>query len=89
VLLDDGDEQLLALEGDDRVRRAEGDEHRSQGIGRDQAEVLRDLGLGDPDIANVVFAAAARSFFTKVLGGLGVQADAELGDTFTRRSARR
>jgi hypothetical protein len=29
-----------------------------------------------------VFAAAARSFFTRVLDGLGVQADAQLGDTF-------
>jgi len=43
---------------------------------------LRDHGLSDPEIADVVFAAAARAFFTKVLDALGVQADAQLGDTF-------
>ena len=43
---------------------------------------LRNHGLDDADVVSVVFAAAARSFFTKVLDGLGVQADAQLGDTF-------
>ena len=43
---------------------------------------LRAHGLDDADVANIVFAAAARSFFTKVLDGLGVQADSQLGDTF-------
>jgi uncharacterized peroxidase-related enzyme len=43
---------------------------------------LRDHGLGDPDIVDVVFAAAARAFFTKVLDALGVQADVQLGETF-------
>jgi len=43
---------------------------------------LRAQGLDDGDVVSIVFAAAARSFFTKVLDGLGVQADAELGDTF-------
>jgi uncharacterized peroxidase-related enzyme len=43
---------------------------------------LREHGLNDPEIADVVFAAAARAFFTKVLDALGVQADAELADTF-------
>src|SRR4051794_358572 len=38
-----------------------------------QADVdkLRAVGLTDADIADVVFAASARSFFTKVLDGLG------------------
>jgi uncharacterized peroxidase-related enzyme len=45
-------------------------------------KVLRDNGLSDPEIADVVFAVAARAFFTKALDGLGVQADAELADTF-------
>ncbi len=47
-----------------------------------QADVqeLRDLGLTDADVADVVFAAAARAFFTKALDGLGVQADAQLGE---------
>jgi uncharacterized peroxidase-related enzyme len=43
---------------------------------------LRDHGLSDPDIADVVFAAAARAFFTKVLDALGVEADAQLGQMF-------
>ena len=45
-----------------------------------QADVdrLRGLGLSDADVADVVFAAAARAFFTKALDGLGVQADAQL-----------
>jgi alkylhydroperoxidase family enzyme len=37
---------------------------------------LRDLGLSDPEIMNVILAAAARSFWTKTLDALGVQADA-------------
>src|SRR3954447_19055774 len=43
---------------------------------------LRDHGLSDADVADVVFAAAAPSFFTKVLDALGVQADEQLGATF-------
>lgn len=43
---------------------------------------LRGHGLSDPEIVDVVFAAAARAFFTKVLDGLGVQADVQLGTTF-------
>jgi len=43
---------------------------------------LRALGLEDDDIINIVYAAAARSFLTKVMDGLGVQADAQLGATF-------
>ncbi len=41
---------------------------------------LRDHGLSDPDVVDIVLAAAARGFFTKVLDALGVQADAQLGD---------
>jgi alkylhydroperoxidase family enzyme len=37
---------------------------------------LRDLGLSDPEIMDVILAAAARSFWTKTLDALGVQADA-------------
>jgi alkylhydroperoxidase family enzyme len=36
---------------------------------------LRSLGLSDTDIFDVVVAAAARCFFSKVLDGLGTQAD--------------
>jgi uncharacterized peroxidase-related enzyme len=58
-------------------------------VARDAASItaadvqrLRDHGLSDPEIADVVFAAAARAFFTKVLDALGVHADAQLGETF-------
>jgi uncharacterized peroxidase-related enzyme len=37
---------------------------------------LRDLGLSDTDIFDVVVAAGARCFFSKTLDALGVQADA-------------
>jgi uncharacterized peroxidase-related enzyme len=43
---------------------------------------LREHGLNDADVVDVVLAAAARAFFTKVLDGLGVQADFQLGETF-------
>jgi uncharacterized peroxidase-related enzyme len=39
-------------------------------------ERLRDLGLSDADIMDVVLAAAARCFFSKTLDALGVRADA-------------
>jgi uncharacterized peroxidase-related enzyme len=44
-----------------------------------QADVdrLRSLGLSDADIADVVLAAAARSFFSKTLDALGLEPDAE------------
>lgn len=51
-------------------------------ITADHVQRLRDHGLTDPEIADIVFAAAARAFFTKVLDALGVQADAQLGDGF-------
>jgi len=43
---------------------------------------LRAHGLSEEEIVDVVLAASARSFFTKVLDGLGVQADFQLGQTF-------
>lgn len=44
-----------------------------------QADVdqVRAAGLTDQEIADVVYAAAARSFFTRVLDGLGAQLDAQ------------
>ncbi len=43
-----------------------------------EAEIdrLRDLGLSDADILDVVLATAARCFFSKVLDALGLQPDA-------------
>jgi alkylhydroperoxidase family enzyme len=43
---------------------------------------LRALGLTDAEIADVVFAAAARSFFTRVLDGLGAQLDHQTAEKF-------
>lgn len=43
---------------------------------------LRSLGLSDLDVANVVYAVAARSFFTRVLDGLGAQLDRATADEF-------
>ena len=58
-------------------------------VARDAASVtaddvakLRAQGLTDKDVMDIVLAAAARAFFTKVLDGLGVQADVELGEVF-------
>ena len=41
---------------------------------------LRDLGLSEPEITDVVLAAAARCFFAKTLDGLGVRPDASLSE---------
>ncbi len=43
---------------------------------------LRACGLTDPEIADVVFAASARRFFTAVLDGLGAQLDIQTAETF-------
>ncbi|HET8588043.1 MAG TPA: peroxidase-related enzyme [Nakamurella sp.] len=51
----------------------------------EQADVDRlkeDAGLSDADVADVVFAVAARSFFTRVLDGLGAQLDSQTADEF-------
>ena len=41
---------------------------------------LRERGFSDADIADVVLAAAARCFFSKVLDGLGIEPDAQLSE---------
>jgi uncharacterized peroxidase-related enzyme len=51
-------------------------------VQQDDVDRLRAVGLGDAEIADVVFAAAARSFFTRVLDGLGAQLDVQTADTF-------
>jgi uncharacterized peroxidase-related enzyme len=43
---------------------------------------LKAVGLTDSDVADVVFAAAARAFFTRVLDGLGAQLDAQTAAAF-------
>lgn len=51
-------------------------------IQQDDVDALRELGLSDADVANIVFAAAARSFFTRVLDGLGARLDIQTAETF-------
>ncbi|HEX2784373.1 MAG TPA: carboxymuconolactone decarboxylase family protein [Ilumatobacteraceae bacterium] len=51
-------------------------------ISQGDVDALHAVGLSDNDIADIVFAAAARSFFAKVLDGVGVSADHQLGETF-------
>ena len=51
-------------------------------IEQSDVDTLRAAGLSDPDVADVVFAAAARAFFTKVLDGLGARLDRATADTF-------
>lgn len=43
---------------------------------------LRATGLSDADVADIVFAVAARSFFTRVLDALGAQLDPQTAATF-------
>jgi uncharacterized peroxidase-related enzyme len=45
-------------------------------------DALRGAGLTDDDISNVVYAVAARAFFTKVLDALGARLDPETAATF-------
>lgn len=50
----------------------------------EQADVdhLRSVGLDDAEIADVVYAAAARCFFTRVLDGLGARLDQQTAGAF-------
>jgi uncharacterized peroxidase-related enzyme len=56
-------------------------------ISEHDVEALRTVGLSDNDIADVVFAVAARCFFATVLDGVGVNADHQLGAAFDPRVA--
>lgn len=51
-------------------------------IQQSDVDALRELGLTDADVADIVFAAAARSFFTRVLDGLGARLDVQTADAF-------
>ena len=72
--LDEVDRAVLAFAG--QVARD------ATAITEADVEALRQVGLTDDEIGDVVFAAAARSFFTKVLDGFGIQADHQLGEQF-------
>jgi alkylhydroperoxidase family enzyme len=49
-------------------------------IGPEDLQALRDLGLSDTDVMDIVLAAAARCFFSKTLDALCVQPDASFRD---------
>ncbi len=49
-------------------------------IGDDELQRLRDLGLSEADIMDVVLAAAARCFFSKTLDAMGVRPDASYAE---------
>ena len=49
-------------------------------IGEPDLQRLRDLGLSQEEIMDVILAAAARCFFSKTLDGLGVQPDSRFGE---------
>jgi uncharacterized peroxidase-related enzyme len=51
-------------------------------VEQNDIDQLHAVGLSDADIADVVYAAAARCFFTRVLDGLGAQLDAETAQEF-------
>lgn len=54
----------------------------ASGVRQRDVDALRAAGLSDADVADVVFAVAARAFFTKVLDGLGARLDRATADTF-------
>ena len=54
----------------------------AESVCQEDVDELRDIGLSDADIADLVFAASARAFFTRVLDGLGARLDAETAQTF-------
>ena len=49
-------------------------------IGDDDLQRLRELGLSEAEIMDVILAAAARCFFSKTLDGLGVRPDKSFRD---------
>lgn len=52
-------------------------------VAQSDVDALRAHGLSDADVADVVYAAAARAFFTKVLDGLGARLDVQTADEFS------
>lgn len=51
-------------------------------IQQDDVDALRTHGLTDADVADVVFAAAARCFFARALDGLGAELDVQTAQAF-------
>jgi uncharacterized peroxidase-related enzyme len=78
----DGDEAAAALDAADAavVRFARKVAEEAEQITPEDIGELRRLGLSDADIFNVILAAAARCFFSKVLDATGTLPDAALHD---------
>jgi uncharacterized peroxidase-related enzyme len=72
--LDDVDRAILAFAG--RVARD------AASITKADVDALRDVGLTDNEIGDVVFAAAARCFFATVADAFGAEPDHQLGEQF-------
>jgi uncharacterized peroxidase-related enzyme len=49
-------------------------------VTQEDVDRLRSFGLSDSEILDIVAAAAARCFFSKLLDGVGIQADASYGE---------
>jgi uncharacterized peroxidase-related enzyme len=90
-----GDEKILTTIAEDpsgtRLSEEDGAVYRfaakvatsADTVDQDDIDELRQVGLSDADIADVVFAAAARAFFTRVLDGLGAQLDSQTATSFS------
>jgi len=78
----DGDEAAAALDAADAavVRFARKVAEQAEQITAEDVGELRRLGFSDADIFNVILAAAARCFFSKVLDATGTLPDAALHD---------
>ena len=78
----DGDETGAALDAADAavVRFARKVAEEAEQITPEDVGELRRLGFSDADVFNVILAAAARCFFSKVLDATGTLPDAALND---------
>jgi len=78
----DGDEAAAALDAVDAavVRFARKVAEEAEQITPEDVGELRRLGFSDADVFNVILAAAARCFFSKVLDATGTLPDAALHD---------
>jgi uncharacterized peroxidase-related enzyme len=77
-----GDESAEALNAADAavVRFARKVAEQAEKVTQEDVDELRDLGFSDDDVFNVILAAAARCFFSKVLDATGTLPDAVLHD---------
>lgn len=82
ALADAPDGSTLAEQDAAVVRFATKVARDASSIEQPDVDALRAAGLSDADVADVVFAVAARAFFTTVLDALGARLDRATADTF-------